>query len=389
MKVLFAYNEHRGGGGSNNATRATMEALGAAGIEIETFRRSSRDLPTNGWGRLRAGTSAFHAPESLRAFERQLEAFRPDVVHAYELFPLISPRILGACTRRGVPVVMSTDDFRLTCPVRTHLRDGRVCTECLDGREYRAVLHNCRGNMAESIVLAGYAAMVRKLGLFSDHVTTFIAPSRFTCDWLVDKARIPRERIAVLAPVVDLPAEASDPANGTYVGFAGRIVPEKGIRTFAEAARISGLPFRLSRHESYFDAPELSQGLETVVTHDRSGLEAFYRGARMIVLPSLWFETFGLAAAEAMSHGIPAIGSRMGAIVELIEDGVDGFLFEPGDAQDLAAKVTRLWSDPGLSRRMGAAARIKAAQWQRASHVENVRAIYEKAVADRMGGQAR
>jgi glycosyltransferase involved in cell wall biosynthesis len=189
----------------------------------------------------------------------------------------------------------------------------------------------------------------------------------------------------VLAPVVDMPAATCDPASGTYVGFAGRIVPEKGIRTFAEAARISGLPFRLSRHESYFEAPELSQGLETVVTRDRAGLEAFYRGARMIVLPSLWFETFGLAAAEAMSHGIPAVGSRMGAIVELIDDGVDGFLFEPGDANDLAAKVARLWSDPEMSRRMGTAARAKAVRWERGRHVENLRTIYENAIANPVG----
>lgn len=379
MRVLYAYNQHRGGGGSNNATMATVNAVAAAGMEVEVFTRSSRELPVNFMGRLRAGTSAFHSPESLDAFRRQLDAFRPDVVHAYELFPLVSPRIPAECARRGIPVVMSTDDFRLTCPVRTHLRDGRVCTECLGEKEYRAILHNCRGSLAESFVLSAYATMVRKRGLFTDHVTTFIAPSDFTRRWLVDNARIPEARISVLAPVVESPPEAADPGEGSYVGFAGRIVPEKGIRTFVQAARITGLPFRLSRHESYFAAPELSEDLETVVTSDRAGLDAFYRGARTMVLPSLWFETFGLAAAEAMSHGVPVVGSRNGAILELIEDGVDGLLFAAGDAQDLADKVTRLWSDPALCRRMGAAARAKASRWRRARHIETLTRIYESA----------
>ena len=388
MRVLVAYMQQRGGGGSNNSTRATVAAMAAAGVEMEVFTRSSRDLPVTFWGRVQAGTSALHAPGSEREFTRLLDTFRPDLVHAYELFPLLSPRILAECTRRGIPVVMSSDDYRLTCPVRTHLREDRVCTECVGGREYRAILHNCRDNMAESVVMSTYAAMVRMRGLVADHVTTYISPSEFGARWLVEKAGIPGPRVKVLPPIVDTPPVAADASRGRYVGFSGRIVPEKGVETFKEAAKITGLPFVLTRNQAWATTAELSHGLETVITGDRAGLEAFYREARIIVLPSLWFETFGLSVAEAMSHGIPVIASRIGALAELVDDGVNGLLFEPGDANDLAAKVRLLWSDAELGRRLGAAARAKSARWVTRLHVELLGSIYAEALANPIGKAA-
>ena len=93
-------------------------------------------------------------------------------------------------------------------------------------------------------------------------------------------------------------------------------------------------------------------------------------------------ETFGLVGAEAMSHGIPVIASRIGALAELIEDEVDGLLFEPGDARDLASKVKRLWEDADLCRRLGRSARAKALSlWTPRRHFERTEAVYEAVCA--------
>ena len=86
---------------------------------------------------------------SVREFCALLDSFQPDIVHAHELYPLVSPWILPECTRRGIPVVMSCVDFRLTCPLVTHARQGQVCTKCVGGREHHAVLNNCRGSLPE------------------------------------------------------------------------------------------------------------------------------------------------------------------------------------------------------------------------------------------------
>jgi glycosyltransferase involved in cell wall biosynthesis len=379
MKVLHAYNESRFAGGANNAPKATIAVLREHGFEVEVFTRSSRDLPRNLRGRIQAGMAAISPPEAVAQFDALLASFKPDVVHVHEVFPLVSPWILPRCTARGVPVVMTTVDYRMTCPVGTHVREGRICDRCTGGREYRAFLGNCRGSLVESATVAVYNTIARRSRLFLDHVTRFVAPSEFTRHWMIEKAGILPSRITSISPLVEIPDQGvADPAQGRYVGCASRLSPEKGIDTLVEAARLAGLPVSLSRHESSLVKADVPPDIPVVVTRDRHGLDAFYRGARMLVFPSIYFETFGLVGAEAMSHGIPVVASRLGALPELIDDGVDGLLFEPGDARDLARKVTRLWEDTALCGRLGQAARAKAAsRWGPRHHFERLAAVYE------------
>lgn len=378
MKILHAYNQHRGGGGADNAARATIEVSRRHGWEVEVFTRSSEDLPRNLLGRLEAGVSAVYAPTSVRRFAALLDSFKPDVVHVHEVFPLVSPWILPLCTRRGVPVVMTCVDYRMTCPIVTHLYEGQVCTRCTGGREHWAVLRNCRNNLTESFTVAFYNTLIRRLRLYTKHVTCFIAPSEFTRDWLIEHADIEPDRITVVSPVVDIPAHKADPRAGSYVAFAGRFTPEKGIATLLEAARLCRLPFRLSRNEMNPATVPLTPDVEVVVTRGKEDLAAFYQGTRVFVFPSIWFETFGLVGAEAMSHGIPAVVSRLGALSHLVEDGVDGLLYEPGNPQDLSEKILQLWDDPELCAQLGSAARQKAiALWSPERHFASLQAVYQ------------
>ena len=378
MRVLHAYNESRFGGGANNAPKATIAVSREHGLEVEVFTRSSKDLPRNLRGRLQAGTSAIYPPESVRQFDALLASFKPDVVHIHEVFPLVSPWILPSCTRRGIPVVMTTVDYRLTCPVGTHLRDGLICDRCTGGREHWAVLKNCRNNLVESVTVALYNTIARRSRLFSDHVNRFIAPSEFTRRWMIEKAGIPPARITAVSPMVEIPGLAVDPGAGRYVACASRLSPEKGIDTLIEAARLCGLPFCLSRNESSLVKAAVPSDIPVVVTRSREELDAFYRGARMLVFPSVWFETFGLVGAEAMSHGVPVIASRIGALSDLIDDGINGLLFEPGNPRDLALKVARLWGDPDLCRQLGQAARAKSvSHWGPRSHFEALKSVYD------------
>src|SRR5438128_4851324 len=125
MRILFAYNQHRGGGGSDNFARATIEICRQYGLEVEVFTRSSEDLPDNIAGRLKAATSAVYASDSVKGFVKLADSFKPDIVHIGEVFPLVSPWILPECSRRRIPAVMSCMDYRLTCPTVNHFWNGK------------------------------------------------------------------------------------------------------------------------------------------------------------------------------------------------------------------------------------------------------------------------
>jgi len=384
MRIVHAYNQHRGGGGSDNSTRTTIEVLRQHGLQVEVYTRSSEDLPRNILGRMQAAASVVQAPRSVREFAAVLDAFRPDVVHAHEVFPLVSPWILPLCQERRIPVTMTCVDYRMTCPVVTHLREGRICTDCTGGREYWAVLRNCRHSLPESLTVAVYNVLVRTLRLFSAHVTRFIAPSEFTRQWLIAHAGIEPSRAITVSPVVAIPDREADAGAGAYVAYAGRFTSEKGILTLLEAARLGGFPLRLARAANSLVDVQIPSGVDIVATHGREELDAFVRGARLLVAPSIWFEAFGLTAAEAMAHGIPVVASRLGALANLVQDGIDGLLFEPGNARDLAAKVGTLWESPERCRRLGGAARTKAmSSWTAGQHVERLKAVYEDLCAGR------
>jgi glycosyltransferase involved in cell wall biosynthesis len=83
-----------------------------------------------------------------------------------------------------------------------------------------------------------------------------------------------------------------------------------------------------------------------------------------------------------MAYGKPVVATRIGAIPEIVDDGVTGLLAEPGDSVDLAEKIEQLWERPALCDQMGAAGRRKAATAYSVERVyERLMEIYEKAVA--------
>lgn len=380
MRVLHVYNRHRGGGGSDNAWDATIRLSREQGFDVQTFERDSRSLPPGLGGRVSAFCSGLYAPEAVRGFARALEEFRPDLVHAHELYPLISPWILPACSRRGIPAVLTCYDYRLTCPVATHFHKGRVCEACKGGREYQAVLRNCRDNYAESLAYGLRNASARAFGLFRRHVSQFIVLTDFSRRWLRDEVGIEDARITVNACSIPLPATAADPAAGGYIAYAGRFVEEKGVELLIEAARRTGLPVKLAGNAPTHPALRAGDPVECVLTRSPEELAAFYRGARMLVVPSIWYETFGIVAAEAMSHGIPVIASRFGALQDTVRDGVSGLLFEMRSVEDLCEKITMLWHDADLCRALGAGGREQVrTRFNRELHFRRLTDAYRKA----------
>ncbi len=88
-----------------------------------------------------------------------------------------------------------------------------------------------------------------------------------------------------------------------------------------------------------------------------------------------------MSIVEAMMGAKPVVASHIGGIPEIVDDGVTGMLFEPGNAEDLAEKIQYLWDRPDLCRQMGEAGREKALrEYSPAKYYERLMAVYEKAI---------
>ena len=382
MRILHAYNTHRGVGGSDRTTSATIGVLRERGVEVEEFTRDSRTIPLNLGGKLQAFGSGLYGARSVREFDAVLRARRPDVVHVHELYPMISPWILRRCRAAGVPVVMTCNDFRLSCPVATHFIRGETCYKCLGGREYWCVLRNCRSSVPESVAYAMRNTSARAFGLF-DSVHRFVVISDFMREFMVQRIGLEAGRVVVNYCAIGLPEHpVTDPSRGTYVGFAGRFVPEKGVEVMVEACRSLGLPMRFAGDAPTHPAIRATDNAVFVMTKTPQELAEFYRGARLIVVPSTWTEAFGIVAAEALAHGVPVVASRLGGLTTTVADGEAGLLAQAGNAADFAEKIKRIWDDPALARRLGQGARAYVErQFAHPVHFARLMAVYEDAIA--------
>jgi glycosyltransferase involved in cell wall biosynthesis len=160
--------------------------------------------------------------------------------------------------------------------------------------------------------------------------------------------------------------------------FVGRITPHKGVDRLVQAVP-AGVPLTLAGtfgHDRGFvsrDFPRLlrrlaeGKDLRILSPVADADLPALYRHAAVSVLPSVFHtcygdheptpELLGLAVLEAMASGTPVIASRLGGLPEIVQDGITGFLVEPGDVRALRERIGELLGNPALADRMGRAAR--------------------------------
>jgi len=171
---------------------------------------------------------------------------------------------------------------------------------------------------------------------------------------------------------------------GGYVGFAGRVSPEKGIDVLVSAARrCPQIQFRFAGNYNLMPsvlrkAPGNCAFLGQLGPRDMTD---FYAASRLVVVPSVWYEAFGLCAVESQAHGRAVICSRIGALPEIVVDGETGLCFEAGNADQLAEKIRYLWERPGLCREMGMAVRERVLrEYSPGRYYERLMAAYEKAV---------
>jgi len=378
MKILHIHNYYRFPGGEEIMFEAITRMLIRKGHAVHVFKRDSSTI-RGLLEKIGAFIQSLHSFSSCKTIVSILGTDRPDIVHFHNLYPLISPSVLAACRRFDIPTVMTCHNFRLVCP-KGLLLDN--CERCRDGAEYWCVLKNCRGDIFESAVYALQNMVARKWRLFRDNVTMYISPSDYIKNRLV-RGGFPPERITVIPNMVSLDASASRNSHGAYIAYAGRISSEKGIETLLSGARRTGLPLRLAG--DYSPMPDVLEtappNVEFLGPLSREQLSQFYRNAHFAVIPSICAEVFPLVAGEAMSHGLPVIASRTGGLPEIVDDGVTGFLVEPGDAGELSEAMKRLWENPVLCRRMGRAGRGKAQrEYSGDAYYGRLMAAYRKAL---------
>ena len=385
MRVLIAHNRYQIAGGEDSVLESERQLLEENGEEV-VVEQVDNDAITTLPAKLKAAWQATYSPRARRAFLKRLEAVRPDIVHVHNFFPLLTPSIYDACADQGVPVVQTMHNYRTICAGALLMRDGVVCERCVTGSPYQAARFGCyRGSKIGSLAVARMVATHRRLRTFSTKVHRVIALTEFAKTRFVAGGFDP-DRIAVKPNFITDPMIAGASAShDDGCLFVGRISVEKGVATLLRAWEDLDEPLRIAGTGPLYEGFRAG-GTNPAVTFlgscAKAEVFAAMSRAKFLVMPSLSYEGFPIVMVEAFAHGLPVICSRLGGMEEVVEDGVTGLHFNPGDPQDLAAKVRSLATDPERCRAMGEAARARfLADFGPAQNYEILTRIYRAAQA--------
>jgi glycosyltransferase involved in cell wall biosynthesis len=401
MKVLVVHSRYRSTApsGENAVVDQEVTALRAHGVDVELFERSSDDIAS--WSLARkAGLPlrSIHDREVRRTLLTHLEHEPPDVVHVHNTFPLLSPSVLGACTTAGVPVVATIHNYKLLCASGDFFRQGQPCHACADGRWMPGVRHGCyRGSVVATLPVAAGLALNRRR--WQTMVSAFIFISAAQRD-LMAGLGLPADRLFVRHHFVP-DREGRAGVREQRVAYVGRLDEAKGVplllagwSAFREQCPDSVLRLHIAGGGPLEKVVRRwAQGRDDVEVHgllSRSAATELVAGSLAVVVPSLWEETFGLVAVEAMAAGVAPIAPGRGSFPELVRDGVDGLLVTPGEPAALAAALRDVDAHPATWREMGRAGRRSFSErFEVAAAVTQLLDIYDYAIEHNLGAPHR
>ena len=390
-KILVVNKYHFISGGAERYFLSVMEALEKRGIEtIPLAIRYAKTLPTpykryfpepvvdGGEHKIRnqspsvaerfqIAAEAVYNRRVKAAARRIIQDHRPDVAYLLNINNHISPSVIDACRDENVPVVMRLSDFNLVCASNMYFRNGRPCMDCKGGFHH-ALIHRCvHGSLAKTAVSVFANSFHRWSGIYRN-VDAFVAPSHFMRQELVELGFHP-SIVHQVNTFVEAQEMMEPDADEPYILYLGRFVDYKGpdaaLEAFARVRKPGIVRLCLMGDENDADARRLKEltlrlGVKNVdflpFERDKKKLLRIAQRSLFTLAPSKFYENLPHSILESFACGRPVIATRLGSIPEVVKEGVNGLLFEPGNLDEFARHIETLLNDTPLCRRMGEAA---------------------------------
>lgn len=354
MRILLVHNHYgsEAPSGENEVFRLEHRMLEARGHEVQLFERQSDEIRTQGrMGLIKGALATPWNPFSARRMRETVRAFKPDIVHTHNTFPMISPAVFSAAS--GAARVLTLHNYRLFCPAAIPMRDGIVCTKCMDRKSViPALRYGCyRESRVATLPLAANVALHRFRGTWQHDVEAFVTLTEFQKDVMI-RAGLPAGKVFVKPNFYPGNPEVTPwHKRPRRVVFVGRISVEKGVNDLIDAwlewgesapelvlvgdgpdrekleARCGQVPH--IRFRGYLPGPDAQQEISN---------------ARLLILPSRWFEGFPMVLREAFALSTPTLVSDLGPLPDLVA-ATGGKVFRAGDATDLRIKAQAILAD--------------------------------------------
>jgi glycosyltransferase involved in cell wall biosynthesis len=375
-------------GGEAHVFEDESRILEEKGHEVyKLYCSNSEATDSSVYGKLRAFWFAPWSPEGYSRMAKTIKEFKPEVIHLHNFFLIFSPSVFKAAHDYNVPIVVTLHNYRMVSPCSQLLRNGSICEKCVGRNPWRILIYRCyRNSFLASLLRYRIYYLSRKIHKWEKYVDNFIALTEFGKEKLI-KSGLPAEKISVVPNCVADPIlgeGVTDPGYGAL--FVGTLTVDKGVRQLIEAWREINYPLTVVGDGNLKDELERSapDNVKFIGVQKREEVAAQFKKCSFFVMPSIWYEGFGLVNIEAMAMGRGIAVSGHGAVGSVVEDGVTGLHFVPGDVKDMQEKINRLISEPGLSKKLGLGGRDEYLQkFTPARHYQNLMKLYKSVVEKR------
>ena len=362
MRILYITTLERGGPLTH--LRALAPAIARRGFDVEVLSSSEQVAAWFREARVAARVAPLRHKFDLVGAARLWPIVRGfDVIHTHDRRAGLFGRVLGAV--RGSRVVHTLHGLPEDLAIR------------LD-RPRDALPALSTGQRARHRLYAQVESSLARLGVV-------VTPSQAMRECLIGLG-IPASRIEVIGHWMDVRQDRPRTrGNRLVVGVTAQLEPWKGVDVLISACARVAAPVRL---EVFGDGSERArlqrQAIALHVDAHFHGEVANVRerlaGLDVFVLPSR-AENSPLAVVEAMAQGLPVIGTRVGGVAELVDDGRTGLLVEPGDSEGLAAALDRLAAEPALSMSLGQTGALRVSrEFTEGRVVPRFEALYHRLV---------
>lgn len=361
MKILLVNKFHYLRGGSEKYYFELANLLKRKGHTVAFFSMKHPENITTGDKEYFVDEIDLNTGSKLKAFDviysktnkklmtKALDEFKPDIVHINNFQRQLSASIIDAIKEKNIPIVMTAHDLNPICPASIMLYDGKPCEDCLTKGYTQCIKKKCnKGSTLKSII--GYA----EKKYYDCHrvfkkVDCIISPSEFNKKQFI-KGKLNCNEIKVLHNFVN-ESEHNEYVLGDYAFYFGRLSKEKGILNLVEAIKdipdskllIAGDGPERENIEAYIEKHNLGDRITLLGYQNQDNIREYIRNSRFIVVPSIWYENCPYSILETLEIGKPVIGSRIGGIPELIEDGKNGFLYKSDSVSELKEKMQELF----------------------------------------------
>ena len=402
MKVAIVHNYYgrENPSGENVIVDHSISLLQRENLEVVVFTSESSKLRKLGiLGEIFASLFLVFNPFVYMRFKRFLQKTKPDIIHIHNTFPILSLGILYAIKGK-VPVVMTFHNYRMFCAQGNLLRDGNICTSCIDKKNWTdALRYKCyRHSTLKTIPMVLNILVHRFLRTVHNHVDEIIVLTTYQKELYV-RAGLPKKKLRVLSnPSLSTNSSLPHRIRSNSVVYVGRLTEEKGVQKVLPVWRellqeIPNFPKLIILGDGpLFESFEKNYASEGIIFHgsvDHSTVMQSLSSAKCAILPSVGAEGHALVLGEAWGLETPVIVSSVGALPSILSTDTRELIVNVNDKERLKKQLAELLKNDEKLRMLGKLSKdYMLSRYSETVYFEKVKKIYLKLTKNKFISEA-